>query len=240
LVLQVLLLGYVNDTERIAAACVKATRQKESAADLFDQVDLESAREYLGRVLPRGHEGIAEFSYFIFSVSGISRVLTHQLVRHRIASYLQMSSRDIDLSSTGFVMPPEIAKDHATKKAFLESIKNSCDSYRDLIEKGIHYEDARYLLPDGIETHIAIAMNARSLNHFFGMRLCTRAQWEIRDLAKQMRKLVRSIAPSLFWSEPRPCVIRGYCPEGKNSCGFYKTEEFNKEKKRYDKGYPHE
>lgn len=238
--LHVSLLGHVENIERIAAACAKATRQRESAADLLDQLDLESARKYLGRVLSRGHEGIAEFAYFVFSVSGVSRVLTHQLVRHRIASYLQMSSRDIDLSSTGYIMPPEVAKNPQTKKTFTESMKKSSASYRDLLEKGINFEDARYLLPDGIETHIAIAMNARSLNHLFGMRLCTRAQWEIRELARQMRKLVRSIAPSLFWSEPRPCVIRGYCPEGKKSCGFWKTKEFKQEKKRYDKGYPYE
>jgi thymidylate synthase (FAD) len=137
-------------------------------------------------------------------------------------------------------MPPDVAKNRETKKAFEQSMKNSSASYKNLLEKGISYEDARYLLPDGMETHIAVAMNARSLNHFFGLRLCTRAQWEIRELAKQMRKLVRSVAPSLFWSEPRPCVIRGHCPEGKDSCGFYKTKEFKQEKKRYDKGYPHE
>jgi thymidylate synthase (FAD) len=238
--MRVSLLGYTKNIERIAAACAKATRQKESAADLLDRLDLESARKYLGRVLSRGHEGISEFAYFVFSVSGVSRVLTHQLVRHRIGSYLQMSSRDIDLSATGYIMPPDIAKNPGAKKTFTEAIKKSGASYKDLLKKGINFEDARYLLPDGIETHIAIAMNARSLNHLFGMRLCARAQWEIRELSRQMRKLVRPITPSLFWSEPRPCVIRGFCPEGRHSCGFWKTKEFKQEKKRYDKGYPNE
>jgi thymidylate synthase (FAD) len=238
--LRVSLLGYVEDIEKIAAACAKATRGQKPASMLLDEFNLESARQYLGRVLSRGHEGIAEFAYFIFSIENVSRVLTHQLVRHRIASYLQMSSREIDLSNTEYIIPPNVKKNLETKKTFEKSMERSKASYKNLLKRGISPEDARYLLPDGIATHIAVAINARSLNHLFGLRLCNRAQWEIRELARQMREVVESIAPSLFWSEQRPCVIRGYCPEDQNSCGFWKTSEFEKEKKRYREGYPHE
>jgi thymidylate synthase (FAD) len=158
--LRVSLLGYVDNVEKIAAACAKATREQKSAAVLLDEFDLESARRYLGRVLSRGHEGIAEFAYFIFSIEEVSRVLTHQLVRHRIASYLQMSSRDTDLSDAGYVIPPEVAKKRETKKAFIEAMKRSKASYKNLLRKGINYEDARYLLPDGMETHIALVLDS--------------------------------------------------------------------------------
>jgi len=190
--------------------------------------------------LSRGHESIMEFAYFIFSISGVSRVLTHQLVRHRIASYLQMSSRERDISEAGFVFPPQIKKNTEIARIYKEGLEASIRKYEELLANGIAYEDARYLLPDSLQTHIAVAMNARSLNHLFGLRLCTRAQWEIRKLADKIRKIVKPISPSLFWSEARPCVIRGYCPEGTKSCGFWKSERFEKELEKYRKGYPHE
>ena len=238
--LRVVLLGYINDIEQIIAACSRATRKIESSETLLDELTQEEARRHIGRVMSRGHEGISEFAYFIFSVSGISRVLTHQLVRHRIASYLQMSSRETSLSKASFLIPPKIQKNSEALEIFQESTETAREKYQKLIELGIEYEDARYLLPSSLETHISIAINARSLNHLFGLRLCNRAQWEIRELARQMKEIVAPIAPSLFWSEPRPCVIRGFCPEGKGSCGYWKTKEFQVERSRYRSGYPNE
>jgi thymidylate synthase (FAD) len=236
----VVLLGYVDNIEKIIAACSKSTQRKESADAIFDELNEESARKHIGQVLSRGHESVMEFAYFIFSISGVSRVLTHQLVRHRIASYLQMSSRERDISEAGFVVPPQIKKNAEIARIYKEGLEASIRKYEDLLAKKIAYEDARYLLPDSLKTHIAVAMNARSLNHLFGMRLCTRAQWEIRTLADKMRKIVKPISPSLFWGEARPCVIRGYCPEGKESCGFSKSKLFERELEKYRKGYPHE
>lgn len=238
--MKVILLGYVDRIEEIVAACSKATRRKDPADVIIDELTEDSARKHIGQVLSRGHESIAEFAYFIFSVSGVSRVLTHQLVRHRIASYLQMSSRERDISMAGFVIPPQVKKNIETERIYREGIEASLAKYKELLKDGIAYEDARYLLPDSLETHIAVAMNARSLNHLFGLRLCTQAQWEIRELANQMRRIVRPIAPSLFWYEPRPCVIRGFCPEGKRSCGFWQSKNFEKEHEKYEKGYPNE
>jgi thymidylate synthase (FAD) len=236
----VVLLGHVDDIEKIIAACSKATQRKEPADVIIDELNEESARKHIGQVLSRGHESITEFAYFIFSISGVSRVLTHQLVRHRIASYLQMSSRERNISEAGFVVPPQIKKNTKSARIYKEGLEASIRKYEELLANKIAYEDARYLLPDSLQTHIAVAMNARSLNHLFGLRLCTRAQWEIRELADKMRKIVKPISPSLFWSEARPCVIRGYCPEGEKSCGFWESERFKKECKKYRKGYPHE
>jgi thymidylate synthase (FAD) len=154
-----------------------------------------------------------------------------------------MSSRERDISKDGFVVPPQVKKNDTTIRIYKEGLEASTRKYRELLANGIAYEDARYLLPDSLRTHIVVAMNARSLNHFFGLRLCSRAQWEIRELANRMREIVKPISPSLFWCEPRPCVMRGYCPEGAKSaksCGFVTSKNFEKETEKYRKGYPNE
>lgn len=233
--MKVKLLGYIPDIERIIASSSKATRAQ-PADVILEKIGKEEARKHIGRVLSYAHESISEFAFFIFSVSGVSRVLTHQLVRHRIASYLQLSSRHTDLSDFDFIIPPTIAANTEATRIFNEFKKSARSNYKELLKLGIHKEDARYLLPDSIETHIVIGMNARSLNHFFSLRLCEKAQWEIRDLAQKMRALVKEKTSSLFWSDPRPCVIRGCCPQ-RVSCGFWKTKEFEVERKKYLEGY---
>lgn len=237
--MRVELLGYVDDIEKIIAACSKATRNQ-PADKLLRTLGKKESRELVGRVLAKGHENISEFAYFIFSISGVSRVLTHQLVRHRIASYLQMSSREVDLSDVRFITPPEVTRDKQAAKLFDEAVNKARENYSKIIARGIKLEDARYLLPDSIETHISVAINGRSLNNLFGLRLCGRAQWEIRQLASLMRAKVVKIAPSLFWTQPRPCVRKGACTEGKGSCGFRKTDRFTLERNKFLKGFPHE
>jgi len=236
--MKVKLLSYTPNIEKIIAASSLATRRN-PAHKIIDTITENEARKHIGRVMSYGHESISEFAFFIFSVEGVSRVLTHQLVRHRIASYLQMSSRHVNLSHLGFITPPTISKNVEANRIFNEVINNSKKNYIELLKMGIPKEDARYLLPDSIETHIVIGMNGRSLNHYFGLRLCQKAQWEIRELANKMRDLVKDKNSSIFWSEPRPCVIRGKCPQEK-SCGFYKTNKFEEERIKYLKGYPHE
>jgi thymidylate synthase (FAD) len=237
--MRVKLLGYVENVERIIAACSKATRSKPSD-ELLSDLSIREARKHVGKVLARGHEGLSEFAYFIFSISGVSRVLTHQLVRHRIASYLQMSSREADLSHASFIVPPKISQNKENSRVFEETVNKARENYEKLVKAGVLLEDARYLLPDSLETHISMAIDGRSLNNFFGLRLCERAQWEIRELATQMRNQVIKISPALFWSEPRPCVRRGICPEGKKSCGFVNKKEFERERKKFLEGYPNE
>jgi len=237
--MQVKLLGYVENAEKIIAACSKATRSK-PAEDLLSDLTVKEARRHIGKVLSRGHEGISEFAYFIFSISGISRVLTHQLVRHRIASYLQMSSREANLSHASFIVPPIILRDKKKYSVFEETVNVARQNYEKLVKAGVPLEDARYLLPDSLETHISMAIDGRSLNNFFGLRLCERAQWEIRELATEMRNQVMKTSPALFWSEPRPCIRRGACPEGKKSCGFVNKEEFGRQRRKFLEGYPSE
>lgn len=235
--MKVELLSFIPDVERIIASSSKATRSK-PATILLKDMDKEEARKHIGRVMSYGHEGVSEFASFIFAVSGVSRVLTHQLVRHRIASYLQMSSRHTNLSKLDLIIPPKIKDNPEAYLIFNEFNKFAKDNYKKLLDLGIPKEDARYIMPDSIETHIVIGMNARALNNFLGHRLCKKAQWEIRSLANKIMELVKNETPSLFWSENRPCVIRGKCPQ-RDSCGYANTDEYTIERKKYLKGYPH-
>lgn len=236
--MDVRLIGYTEDIEIIIAASAKATRDKPVDV-LLDNYTIEQSRDFIGQLMSRGHEGISEFAFYIFAVKGVSRILTHQLVRHRIASYLQLSSRHMDLHSAKHVKPRKIKENITNNTAFEENSKKARDTYSSLMANGVHLEDARFTLPGALETHIVVGMNARTLNNFFGHRLCGKAQWEIAELAKRMHSLVFEKTPSLFWAIQRPCVKRGKCPEAR-SCGYFKTEEYKIHRNRYLKGYPNE
>ena len=171
-----------------------------------------------------------EHASFTFVVEGISRACSHQLVRHRLASYSQQSQRYVGEEEFDYIIPPSIREDLELKTLFedtMESIRKSYTFFADkLVEKGSSTEsareDARFVLPNATETKIMITMNARELLHFFHQRLCNRAQWEIRAMALSMLKLVKPIAPTIFRHSGPPCV-KGKCPEGARTCG--KIEE---------------
>ena len=157
-----------------------------------------------------GHHSVIEHAVFTFSVEGVSRALTHQLVRHRVASYSQQSQRYVSMKEPSYVTPHTVQDDPEALKVFEDTGK--------LESMGIPAEDARYLLPNGCTTNITITMNARELLHFFSLRCCNRAQWEIREMADRMLELCREVSPVIFRDAGPPCV-RGPCPEGKLSCG---------------------
>lgn len=185
------------------------------------EVQLDEAREIIRRVLEYGHESVIEHACFTFFVEGISRSLTHQLVRHRIASYTQQSMRYVDLtkSQAYFVRPESISKNEELAGLFDDVVTKCKNTYDILRKKGIRPEDARFVLPIATQTKIAITMNARELRHFYAMRCCLRAQWEIRQLANRMLKICKTKAPSLFENAGPSCVKLGYCPEGELTCG---------------------
>ncbi len=144
-----------------------------------------------------GHESVFEHACFTFRVEGISRVCSHQLVRHRLASYTQQSQRYVNLKNPKFIVPDEIY-DSEFETEFIELLEKASKLYRKMVEGGIRKEDARFILPQGIETKIIITMNARELRHFISLRCDPSAQWEIRALAKEMLKLAYEKAPILF------------------------------------------
>lgn len=239
--LNVKLLEYTNNPERIIAAAAKLCYSGSHIDELLDNMDDEKITNFINRLASYGHESPMEHVTFTFTVEGVSRSLTHQLVRHRLASYSQQSQRYVKLNQFEYIIPPEIEKDNDAKKIFIEAMKNDQKAYDDLAERlknkyvndGMKeraaeknaIEDARYVFPNACETKIMVTMNARELFHFFNQRCCMRAQWEIRNLAFEMLKLAKKAAPTIFKFAGPGCV-RGNCPEGKMSCG--KAEEIRK------------
>jgi thymidylate synthase (FAD) len=182
-----------------------------------DSTSPECLMEYAGRVCYRstgamggnprfisarigeGHESIIEHVSFTFLVEGISRACSHQLVRHRIASYSQESQRYCELAAGDeVVVPPALEQDPQALAVWNGALESLQQAYRALRERGIRKEDARFLLPNATGTRLAVTMNARSLRHFFTVRLHVAAQWEIRSVAREMLRLVYPLAPSVF------------------------------------------
>lgn len=253
--LKVVLVGQTLNAEKIVAASAKLCYSKLGGDELMDNLTDEKVGEFLDKLSEIGHESPIEHVCFSFAVEGVSRVLTHQLVRHRIASYSQRSQRYVSEKEFRYVIPPRIGKNIISKKMFEEAMTHSQDSYillsDELFDRYVNdyiiehnlkkdkeipkkirqsmrkeaYEDARYVLPNACETKIMITMNARSLRHFFNTRCCNRAQWEIREMADKMLIEVKKVAPSLFKGAGPYCVC-GKCPEGSMSCG--KMDEMRK------------
>ncbi len=176
------------------------------------KLDKEGVKKILKRVIKSGHHSVLEHVSFTFLIEGISRVATHQLVRHRIASYSQQSHRYTKITENSFVIPPSV---NSQAKALIEKhINDSVNLYNRLIGMGVKKEDARFVIPQAVSSNIVVTMNARELLHFFSLRCCVRAQWEIREAAIEMLKLVKAKAPVIFENSGPSCV-RGRCPEEK-------------------------
>jgi thymidylate synthase (FAD) len=232
--MEVKLIGKVPGAEKIIAASSKSTQKKDPTHHLLNKVvNIEDIRKYDYDILYNfGHDAISEFSFYIFSISGVSRVLTHQLVRHRIASYLQMSSRHVSLENVDYVIPEKIKENKEALKIFNNTKQQINQAYKKIIQLNIPKEDARYLIGDGSQTNIVMGINARSLNNFFRLRLCKTAQWEIRELAEKMRDLVRKDAPILFLKAEKPCVATGMCSQ-KKPCEYFGNNEYNEERRTF-------
>ena len=217
------LINYTTNPEITVAI---AARLCYSASDIikieydFKEAEdgLEKARKLIKKIRTSGHESVLEHANFTFIVDKLSRSASHQLVRHRIASYSQRSQRYVKEINPQIVIPESISKN----KEFLDKFNNLVGEiyslYGFFLENGIPAEDARYILPNAAQTQLSFTMNARELLHFFKLRGCERAQWEIRNLAKEIFKLVYPIAPSIFQNAGPSCVRSG-CSEGEFSCG---------------------
>ena len=169
-----------------------------------------------------GHHSVLEFCDFTFHIEGVSRALTHQLVRHRLASYAQRSQRYCSEDGFKYITPPSIQKaDEKTQWLYDEFMVYLQEFYTILQENGIPNEDARYVLPNACETVIEVKMNFRTLIHFMNERLCVRAQWEIRQMALLMKKAVEEQYPELAKYLVPKCEMHEdapFCTEH-NSCG---------------------
>jgi thymidylate synthase (FAD) len=215
--LKVSLLNYTKSPDRICAAAAQSCYSEKGASELFETTTDDRARKMIKKVVGMGHLSVVEHAHFTFSVEGVSRSLTHQLVRHRIASYSQQSQRYVGMDKAEYVLPPSVAKDPEAKRLYAKLMDDSWRTYRELAKR-LPKEDARYVLPNACNTNITITMNARELWHFFNLRCCRRAQWEIRMMAWKMLQEVRKVAPILF-ENAGPGCFRGPCPEGEYACG---------------------
>ena len=209
------LLAYTQNADAICAAAGNSCYSERPSYEIVEDINSEKV---LSRIVGMGHHSVIEHAVFTFSVEGVSRALTHQLVRHRVASYSQQSQRYVSMKEPSFVMPHTVQDDPDALKVFEDTMAEIWAAYGKLDSMGIPAEDARYLLPNGCTTNITITMNARELLHFFSLRCCNRAQWEIREMADRMLELCREVSPVIFRDAGPPCV-RGPCPEGKLSCG---------------------
>lgn len=228
--LKVILLRHTPEPEAIVAMAAKLCYSPTDITSLKGKIDKKDQKKFVEKLVAMGHMTPIEHPSFTFAIEGISRACSHQLVRHRVASYSQQSQRYVS-EETGFdyIIPPVIKEDKELKKAFIAFMKESQKSYNEMVtklnKKGIKGEaanqDARFILPNACETKIVVTMNARELMHFFRLRCCNRAQWEIRAMAERMLKLAKKTAPVIF-SKAGPGCLHAPCPEGSYTCGKVK------------------
>lgn len=216
----VILFRHTPDPERAVATAARLCYSSLDVEDLKDDVDKTDQIPFVRKIISLGHQSVLEHASFTFLIEGISRVTTHQLVRHRVASYSQRSQRYVrEEGGFRYVIPPCLKQDTKKVDQFEHLMATIYQLYDAWVEDGVSQEDARYILPNAAETKIAVTMNARELRHFFRYRCCQRAQWEIRALAVLMLREVLRISPSLF-ENAGPFCLAGPCPEGKMTCGL--------------------
>lgn len=217
--MQVKLIRYTPEPDKTVAMSARLCYSAIGAAQLEEKMSDEAAAKLVHKLVSMGHFSPIEHVSFTFAIEGVSRVLTHQLVRHRIASYSQQSQRYVAEHNFENIMPPSIAAKPEAKAKFEKLMVDIQNLYNEFTEIGIANEDARYVLPNAAETKIVCTFNARSLMNFFQLRCCTRAQWEIRELANKMLAECKKVAPILFENAGPTCVSNRTCREGAMSCG---------------------
>ena len=290
--LKVKLVSHTINPEEVVASAAKLCYSPVGIEEIVERLDGESVEKFIAKLASINHLSPFEHASFTFAVEGVSRTLTHQLVRHRLASYSQQSQRYVKEDSFDFIIPPAIKDNKKARQTFIKHMEDSQKAYDNIVrelmidkifdtdkyykwyekitefestkdnkdwnvkeiyknllntnnvEKVDEYlnlfkkeftkeynafekeaiEDARYVFPNAVETKIVLTMNARSLMHFFKLRCCNRAQWEIRALADEMLSQVIKVAPAIFSNSGAPCTF-GKCPEGSMSCGKTRSLE---------------
>lgn len=232
--LKVILLRHTPAPEETVAMAAKLCYSPSDIESLKEKIKAKDQRAFVERLMKMGHMTPIEHASFTFAIEGISRACSHQLVRHRLASYSQQSQRYVSEKSEvketfDYIIPPLIKDDAEAREIFKRFMLEAQKTYDLLIdrlaEKGIKGEsanqDARFALPNAAETKIIVTMNARELLHFFRLRCCNRAQWEIRQMAEKMLKLAKKASPVIFKKAGPGCLYEP-CPEGEYTCGKIK------------------
>lgn len=238
--MKVTLITHTPEPEKVIASAAKLCYSSAEIDDIMNDLTEEKIESFINKLIDMGHESPLEHVTFTFGIEGISRACSHQLVRHRIASYSQKSQRYVQEEGFKYVTPPSIAACPEATQVFLETMDYLSDMYNEILQilamdalsksddknpndyekmKKKFAEDARFVLPNACCTSIIITMNIRSLLNFFKHRCCNRAQWEIRYMANEMLRICKEVAPTIFNNAGPDCIRKGKCPEGKMSCG---------------------
>lgn len=229
------LLAHTPDPLSLIYAAFRQCYHAGFVADMWPRllngaIPADQQAEFVASILESGHASPVEHVSFTFAISGVSRALTHQMVRHRVASYSQQSQRYVDGSDFSYVVPPSLAAKPQVLARFEKAMADAAEAYREL--KAVlesegstasrSREDARFVLPQAAASNLVVTMNCRSLLHFFEQRCCLRAQWEIRHVADEMLSVCRTVLPQLFQRAGAKCERLGYCPEGPRfTCGRF-------------------
>ncbi len=217
------LIRYTADPEATVALAAKLCYSDRELPELTDHIMEKDNSAFISKLTEMGHLSPIEHASFTFTIEGVSRAFLAQITRHRIASFSVRSQRYVSEDSFNYVVPPAIEElGGAAVARFVGQMDTIMDWYRDwqsALGRGEKSnEDARFILPNACETKMVVTMNARELMHFFSLRCCNRAQWEIRAVAWLMFGEVIKVAPNLF-RDCGPACLRGNCPEGNKSCG---------------------
>ena len=224
--MKVTLLNHSPEPEKMIAAAARLCYTSKEIDELLEGLTEEKVDKFIDKLTSLGHESPLEHVTFTFGIEGISRACSHQLVRHRVASYSQKSQRYVDENGFSYVIPKTIIDSNMEK--IYESLMFEIEEiYKVLKAAGVPKEDARMVLPNACTTSIIVTMNVRSLLNFFKHRVCNRAQWEIQELAIEMLKICKEISPKLFAKAGASCMY-GSCSEGSMSCGKPIKDLFDK------------
>jgi thymidylate synthase (FAD) len=222
--MNVKLLKSTKDAEKICAVAARLCYSAAKIDDIDENFTPDKVKDLLSKVISSGHHSVLEHASFTFGVECVSRALLAQLTRHRIASFSVQSQRYVKFKSgVDFVFPDTIKKDEKLLEKYNNFLKSTENLYKEFLDAGIPAEDARYILPNAATTQIIITMNARELRHFFSLRCCNRAQWEIKEMACRMLSLARKEAPLLFEDAGPDCLREG-CRET-FTCGKHWKKE---------------
>lgn len=232
--MQVKLINYTPEPDKTVAAAAKLCYSPVGAENLLEDTNEEEVTRFVAMLVKLGHWSPIEHVSFTFAVEGVSRAMSHQLVRHRIASYSQQSQRYVKLDDFEYILPPSVQNNPEARAIYNQTMDYLKESYGKLCNL-VHHEDARYVLPNACETKVVMTFNARSLYNFFQHRCCERAQWEIRKLANIMLTEVRKVAPVLFAKAGPTCITENVCHEGSMSCGKIEKIIKNREKNQDSK-----
>jgi thymidylate synthase (FAD) len=230
--MKVEILSYTQNPKEVLYSSARQCYSKFSAHQIYkktDKISSKKLKNFIKQLIKKRHLSPLEHVSFTFSVEGISRVCSHQLVRHRIASYSQQSQRYVDMEDFKFIVPEIIAKNRKARGIFLsfmEEVKKKYKELKEILERAKSEkekinQDLRFILPQAVETKIVITMNIRELMHFFSERLCLRAQWEIRAMAIKMLSECKKVLPEVFYFAGPKCKQLQYCPEENKSCPLY-------------------